>query len=41
MVTGSGPTTFGLYPSAEAAADAGSVLRDRFPNVLATAPLSS
>ena len=31
MVTGSGPTGFGLYPSAEAAADAASALRDRFP----------
>ena len=41
MVTGSGPTAFGLYPSAEAAADAASAFRDRFPNVLATAPLSS
>jgi 4-diphosphocytidyl-2-C-methyl-D-erythritol kinase len=41
MVTGSGPTAFGLYPSAEGAAEAASALRDRFPNVLATAPLSS
>ena len=41
MVTGSGPTAFGLYPSAEAAADAASALRDRFPNALATAPLPS
>jgi 4-diphosphocytidyl-2-C-methyl-D-erythritol kinase len=41
MVTGSGPTAFGLYPSAEAATDSAAILRDRFPNVLATAPLSS
>jgi 4-diphosphocytidyl-2C-methyl-D-erythritol kinase len=41
MVTGSGPTAFGLYPSAEAAAEAASALRDRFPNALATAPLPS
>jgi 4-diphosphocytidyl-2-C-methyl-D-erythritol kinase len=41
MVTGAGPTAFGLYPSAEAAADAASALRDQFPDVLATAPLPS
>jgi 4-diphosphocytidyl-2C-methyl-D-erythritol kinase len=41
MVTGSGPTAFGLFPSAEAAVDAASALRDRFPDVLGTAPLPS
>ena len=41
MVTGSGPTVAGLYPSAEAARDAASRLRERFPAVLATAPLSA
>jgi 4-diphosphocytidyl-2-C-methyl-D-erythritol kinase len=40
MVTGSGPTAFGLYPTrarAEAAADE---LRERFPDVMATGPLT-
>jgi len=40
MVTGSGPTAFGLYPTAEEAAAAAEVLRGRFPTALATAPLS-
>ena len=39
MVTGSGPTTVGLYPTAEEAASAAAELRDRFPAVLATGPL--
>ena len=41
MVTGSGPTAFGLYPSPEEAADAAAPLRERFPEVVATAPLST
>jgi 4-diphosphocytidyl-2-C-methyl-D-erythritol kinase len=41
MVTGSGPTAVGLYPSREEAAASAGVLRDRFPDALATAPLSS
>jgi 4-diphosphocytidyl-2-C-methyl-D-erythritol kinase len=41
MVTGSGPTAFGLYPTAEAAVGAAAELRDRFPAVLATVPLST
>jgi 4-diphosphocytidyl-2-C-methyl-D-erythritol kinase len=40
MVTGSGPTAFGLYPTAEEAATAAAELRGRFPDALATAPLS-
>ncbi|HEY3192359.1 MAG TPA: hypothetical protein VGJ61_06205 [Solirubrobacterales bacterium] len=40
MVTGSGPTAFGLYPSAEEAAAAARQLQDRFPDALATAPLA-
>ena len=39
MVTGSGPTTVGLYPTADEAAAAAAELRDRFPAVLATGPL--
>jgi 4-diphosphocytidyl-2-C-methyl-D-erythritol kinase len=39
MVTGSGPTAFGLYPTAEEAASAASELRGSFPGVLATGPL--
>jgi 4-diphosphocytidyl-2C-methyl-D-erythritol kinase len=39
MVTGSGPTTFGLFPSGDEAGDAASELRPRFPDVIATAPL--
>jgi 4-diphosphocytidyl-2-C-methyl-D-erythritol kinase len=39
MVTGSGPTTFGLYPTAEEAAAAAAELADGFPGVIATAPL--
>jgi 4-diphosphocytidyl-2-C-methyl-D-erythritol kinase len=40
MVTGSGPTTVGLYPTAEEAAAAAAELRDGFPAVLATEPLA-
>jgi 4-diphosphocytidyl-2-C-methyl-D-erythritol kinase len=40
MVTGSGPTAFGLYPTAEEAAVAAAELRGRFPDALATGPLS-
>jgi 4-diphosphocytidyl-2-C-methyl-D-erythritol kinase len=40
MVTGSGPTAFGLYPTADEAAAAAEQLRRRFPGALATAPLS-
>jgi 4-diphosphocytidyl-2-C-methyl-D-erythritol kinase len=39
MVTGSGPTAFGLFPSADAAAAAAAELRDSFPDVIATEPL--
>jgi 4-diphosphocytidyl-2-C-methyl-D-erythritol kinase len=39
MVTGSGPTAFGLYPTAEEAATAAIELRGRFPNVIETGPL--
>ena len=39
MVTGSGPTAFGLYPTAEDAAGAADELRGLFPGVLATRPL--
>jgi 4-diphosphocytidyl-2-C-methyl-D-erythritol kinase len=40
MVTGSGPTAFGLYSTPEEATEAAQVLRERFPEALATAPLS-
>jgi 4-diphosphocytidyl-2-C-methyl-D-erythritol kinase len=40
MVTGSGPTAFGLYPTSEEAAGAADELRGRFPAVLATRPLT-
>jgi 4-diphosphocytidyl-2-C-methyl-D-erythritol kinase len=40
MVTGSGPTAFGLYPTAEEAAMAATELRGRFPDVIATGPLT-
>jgi 4-diphosphocytidyl-2-C-methyl-D-erythritol kinase len=39
MVTGSGPTAFGLYPTAEQAATAAADLRGRFPDLIATGPL--
>ena len=38
MVTGSGPTAFGLFPSRGDAAAAAESLRDRFPLVLSTVP---
>lgn len=41
MVTGSGPTAFGLYATDEEAAAAARKLRGRFPEVQATAPLTS
>jgi len=41
MVTGSGPTAVGLYASPEEAATAAERLRERFPGVIATAPLST
>jgi 4-diphosphocytidyl-2-C-methyl-D-erythritol kinase len=40
MVTGSGPTAFGIYPTAEQASASARDLRDRFPDALATAPQS-
>jgi 4-diphosphocytidyl-2-C-methyl-D-erythritol kinase len=39
MVTGSGPTSFGLYPTSEEAAAAAAELAGGFPGVIATAPL--
>jgi len=41
MVTGSGPTAFGLYPTADDALAAARDLRERFPGAMATAPLVS
>ena len=41
MVTGSGPTAFGLYESVEAAGRAADGLRERFPEAVATAPLAT
>jgi 4-diphosphocytidyl-2-C-methyl-D-erythritol kinase len=41
MVTGSGPTAFGLYPTADEAVVAAEGLRERFPKAMATAPLVS
>ena len=41
LVTGSGPTAVGLYSSADEAAAAADRLRDRFPAVVATAPLTT
>jgi 4-diphosphocytidyl-2-C-methyl-D-erythritol kinase len=40
MVTGSGPTAFGLYPTADEAVAAAERLREQFPGAMATAPLS-
>jgi len=40
MVTGSGPTVFGLYRTAEEAAASTNDLRGDFPQVLATGPLA-
>ena len=39
MVTGSGPTAFGLFPTSEEAKGAVAELRGRFPEALATRPL--
>jgi 4-diphosphocytidyl-2-C-methyl-D-erythritol kinase len=39
MVTGSGPTAFGLFRTEEEAATAAAGLRDRFPDAIATGPL--
>jgi 4-diphosphocytidyl-2-C-methyl-D-erythritol kinase len=39
MVTGSGPTAFGLYPTKDEAAAAAKELAERFPGALATGPL--
>jgi len=39
MVTGSGPTAFGLYPGPAEASAAASELRAHFPEVIATEPL--
>jgi 4-diphosphocytidyl-2-C-methyl-D-erythritol kinase len=41
MVTGSGPTAAGIYPSPDEAGAAAGRLRERFPGVLATVPLST
>jgi 4-diphosphocytidyl-2-C-methyl-D-erythritol kinase len=39
MVTGSGPTAFGLYPTAEEAATGAAEVRSRFPDAIATGPM--
>ncbi|MGA9372301.1 MAG: hypothetical protein WBV53_10695 [Solirubrobacterales bacterium] len=41
MVTGSGPTAFGLYPTVEAAVSAAESLRGEFAGAIATAPLAT
>jgi 4-diphosphocytidyl-2-C-methyl-D-erythritol kinase len=41
MVTGSGPTSFGLYPNVDAAVGAAEALRQEFPGAIATAPLAT
>jgi len=41
LVTGSGPTTFGLFRDRSAATDAAARLRERHPGAIATAPLGS
>ena len=41
MVTGSGPTAFGLYPTVDAALGAAEALRQEFPGAIATAPLAT
>jgi 4-diphosphocytidyl-2-C-methyl-D-erythritol kinase len=41
MVTGSGPTAFGLYPTVDAAVAAADGLRQAFPTAVATAPLAT
>jgi 4-diphosphocytidyl-2-C-methyl-D-erythritol kinase len=41
MVTGSGPTAFGIYPTVNAALAAAEALRSEFPGAIATAPLDT
>jgi 4-diphosphocytidyl-2-C-methyl-D-erythritol kinase len=41
MVTGSGPTAFGLYPTVDAAVAAAEDLRVKFPGAIATAPIAT
>jgi 4-diphosphocytidyl-2-C-methyl-D-erythritol kinase len=41
MVTGSGPTAFGLYPTVDAAVAAAEGLRESVPAAIATAPLAT
>jgi 4-diphosphocytidyl-2-C-methyl-D-erythritol kinase len=41
MVTGSGPTAFGLFPTVDAAVGAAEALRQEFPGAIATAPLAT
>jgi 4-diphosphocytidyl-2-C-methyl-D-erythritol kinase len=41
MVTGSGPTAFGLYPTVDEAVAAAAGLQEKFPNAIATAPLAT
>jgi 4-diphosphocytidyl-2-C-methyl-D-erythritol kinase len=41
MVTGSGPTAFGIYPTVNGALAAAEALRSEFPGAIATAPLAS
>jgi 4-diphosphocytidyl-2-C-methyl-D-erythritol kinase len=41
MVTGSGPTAVGLFPTLDDATAAADRLRERFPAVIATAPLTT
>jgi 4-diphosphocytidyl-2-C-methyl-D-erythritol kinase len=41
MVTGSGPTAFGLYPTVDAAVAAAEGLGETFPAAIATAPLAT
>jgi 4-diphosphocytidyl-2-C-methyl-D-erythritol kinase len=41
MVTGSGPTAFGLYPTSDQAATAAAELSGRFSDVIATGPLTT
>jgi 4-diphosphocytidyl-2-C-methyl-D-erythritol kinase len=41
MVTGSGPTAFGLYPTVDAAVAAAEGLRESVPDAIATAPLAA
>jgi 4-diphosphocytidyl-2-C-methyl-D-erythritol kinase len=41
MVTGSGPTAFGIYPTVDAAVAAAEGLRESVPGAIATAPLAT